>query len=151
MNRYKALEDLGVKPEDCYMNWQVEGETEDNRYEEWKKQREEYGIDERATWNWSEDFMDYMYIHLEMFNRVNIVDFTAENITFENKEMTVQQAIDEILNWMETVYYPKKDDFIDINDYKDRHDEYIKEIEKWVKERKRIQRLFAEIIDHLNW
>ena len=94
-----------------------EGAEEDSRYSTWLSQREEFGIDERSTWNWSDDYMDYMYIHLSMFNDVNIVDFNKEYIVFNEQAMTVQEAIDIIIKWFKTRYYPKKSEAIDINDY----------------------------------
>ena len=150
MQRYKQLEDLGVERENCYQNWMEGGEKEDHRYNEWLKQREEYGIDERDTWNWSDDFLDYVYIHLEMFNRVNIVDFDKETITFEGQTMTVQHAIDWLLNWYRTKYYPNKSDTIDINKYSDKG-LWRQHLVEWLDEKHRMIRLFAEIIEHLNW
>ena len=150
MQKYKALEDLGVKREDCYQNWMEDEEKEDARYNEWMKQREEYGIDERDTWNWSEDFLDYIYIHLEMFNRVNIVDFEKEYVIFEGTEYTVQHCIDTILNWFQTRYYPKKEDTIDISSY-DNKDMWYESLKVWCNEKHRIIMLFATIIEHLNW
>lgn len=150
MQRYKALEDLGVKPEDCYTNWMVDGEKEDKRYNDWLKEKEEYGLDERYTWNWSDDFMDYVYIHLEMFNRVNIVAFDREFIEFDGQTMSVQQAMDIILEWFRTEYYPKKLDTIDFEDYTDK-DKWQKDLRTWCNEKHKIIQLFAEIIEHLNW
>lgn len=150
MQRYKALEDLGVKPEDCYTNWMVDGEKEDKRYNDWLKEKEEYGLDERYTWNWSDDFMDYVYIHLEMFNRVNIVAFDREFIKFDGQTMSVQQAMDIILEWFRTEYYPKKLDTIDFEDYTDK-DKWQKDLRTWCNEKHKIIQLFAEIIEHLNW
>lgn len=150
MQRYKALEDLGVKPEDCYTNWMVDGEKEDKRYNDWLKEKEEYGLDERHTWNWSDDFMDYVYIHLEMFNRVNMVAFDREFIEFDGQTMSVQQAIDIILEWFRTEYYPKKLDTIDFEDYTDK-DKWQKDLRTWCNEKHKIIQLFAEIIEHLNW
>ena len=150
MQRYKALEDLGVKPEDCYTNWMVDGEKEDKRYNDWLKEKEEYGLDERYTWNWSDDFMDYVYIHLEMFNRVNMVAFDREFIEFDGQTMSVQQAMDIILEWFRTEYYPKKLDTIDFEDYTDK-DKWKKDLRTWCNEKHKIIQRFAEIIEHLNW
>lgn len=150
MQRYKALEDLGVKPEDCYTNWMVDGEKEDKHYNDWLKEKEEYGIDERYTWNWSDDFMDYMYIHLEMFNRVNIVAFDKEFVEFDGQTVSVQQSMDTILEWFRTRYYPKKLDTIDFENYEDK-DKWQEDLKTWCNEKHKIIQLFAEIIEHLNW
>lgn len=155
MQKYKSLEDLGVERKDCYTNWMEEGAKEDSRYSKWLSQREEFGIDERSTWNWSDDYMDYMYIHLSMFNDVNLVDFNKEYIVFNEQAMTVQEAIDIIIKWFKTRYYPKKSEAIDINDYDINTDEgkkaYFDDLSKWCNERHEIIRLFAEIIERLNW
>ena len=153
--RYKALDDVGVKRAEQYTNW-FEDVNPCRREEEWKKQRETYGIDERSTWNWSDDFMDYMYIHLEMFNRVNCVAFDSEHetIEFEGKKITIQQAIDEILDWMKNVYYPDKSDSVNIDTYpmtEEGRKEWQEAIKKFSDEKHRIILLFAEIIEHLNW
>ena len=153
--RYKALDDVGVKRAEQYTNW-FEDVNPCGREEEWKKQRETYGIDERSTWNWSDDFMDYMYIHLEMFNRVNCVAFDSEHetIEFEGKKITIQQAMDEILDWMKNVYYPDKLDSVDIDTYpmtEEGRKEWQEAIKKFSDEKHRIILLFAEIIEHLNW
>ena len=153
--RYKALDDVGVKRAEQYTNW-FEDVNSCGREEEWKKQRETYGIDERSTWNWSDDFMDYMYIHLEMFNRVNCVAFDSEHetIEFEGKKITIQQAMDEILDWMKNVYYPDKLDSVDIDTYpmtEEGRKEWQEAIKKFSDEKHRIILLFAEIIEHLNW
>lgn len=151
MQQYKSLEDLGVKREYCYLNW-FNTLKRDRRSKEWKQERKEYGIDSRSTWNWSEDFMDYIYIHLEMFNRVNIVDFNNEyeTIIFEGHERTIQSAIDEILDWFRERYYPNKDETISISDYKS-VDMWREDLVNWSEEKHRIILLFAEIIEHLNW
>lgn len=153
--RYKALDDVGVKRAEQYTNW-FEDVNPCGREEEWKKQRETYGIDERSTWNWSDDFMDYMYIHLEMFNRVNCVAFDSEyeTIEFEGEKITIQQAMDEILDWMKNVYYPDKLDSVDIDTYpmtEEGRKEWQEAIKKFSDEKHRIILLFAEIIEHLNW
>lgn len=153
--RYKALDDVGVKRTEQYTNW-FEDVNPCGREEEWKEQRETYGIDERSTWNWSDDFMDYMYIHLEMFNRVNCVAFDSEyeTIEFEGKKITIQQAMDEILDWMKNVYYPDKLDSVDIDNYpmtEEGRKEWQEAIKKFSNEKHRIILLFAEIIEHLNW
>ena len=155
MQKYKSLEDLGVRRQDCYTNWITEVNSPD-REDKWKSEREEYGIDERETWNWSDDFMDYMYIHLDMFNKVNCVDYMNEyeTIEFEGNKMYIQEAIDEILKWMKERYYPSKEDTIDIYSYENTDEgnkKYTEDLKQWMNEKHRIVKLFAEIIERLNW
>ena len=153
MQRYKALEDLGVKQEECYLNWLDNVESKD-RDEIWSKEREEYGIDERETWNWSDDFIDYMYIHLEMFNRINCVAFDREFEEIDGEQRSVQSIIDEILDWLRTRYYPKKSETISIENYQGTEEErqrFLKDLNEWYDEKQHILDLFAKIISHLNW
>lgn len=157
MIKYKSLEDLGVKREDCYTNW-MDDVNPCGREDSWKEQRETYGIDERETWNWSDDYMDYVYIHLEMFNRVNIVDFenAYEVVEVEGQIRTIQSVIDEILNWFKTEYYPDKYDRFESDKYnnlktdEDRN-KLKNDLDKFYNEQDRILMLFSKIISHLNW
>jgi len=149
MINYFYLDKLNVPVEDQYTNW-MKTTLFDKRESEWEQQRNKYGIDERETWNWSTDYMDYIYIHLKLFNETNIVNFNKETIEYRGKELTVQSVIDEILTWFETRYYPGKDDNINIMSYPT-EEKWKKEIIKWNKERQHILDLFAKIITHLNW
>ena len=149
---YKALQDLGVSKKNCFTNW-ILLDNHDISFRKrlkYKKLKNKYGIDDRETWNWGDEYIDYIYIHLKRFNEINNVDFEAEEITFEDETMSVQEAIDEILYWLEHFYYPNKDDTIDINKYKD-YTKYNEDIYKWLKQKHRIIQLFAEIIEHLTW
>lgn len=105
MRSYKYLDDLGVPIEDQYQNW-FEDLKDDERSLQWKEQREIYGIDSRATWNWNQEYMDYCYIHIKFFDQVNCVDMDYHKIVFDGEELSVQEAIDAILEWFEKVYYP---------------------------------------------
>lgn len=95
---------MNIDKEDQYLNW-MDSTKEDSRREYWKEQRDTYGIDERETWNWGTEFMDYCYIHLRMYNEVNRVDLDYHKIDKDGEEITVQEAINIILKWFEEVYY----------------------------------------------
>ena len=162
MRKYKYLDDLGVERKNQMYNWMDELRF-DSRSRQWRKQRRKYGIDERYTWNWSDEYMDYIYIHLKMFNEVNIVDFDDRNfkvVLFEddgkNKELSIQEAIDRILAWFEMVYYPDRDDcigliFDDVANNNMTYEEAKEEIENYMNEKDKILHLFADIIQFLNW
>lgn len=107
MRSYKYLDDLGVPIGDQYQNW-FEDLKDDDRSPQWEEQRKLYGIDERATWNWNQEYMDYCYIHLKLYDQVNRVDLDAHQIVFDGEELTVQEAMDAILEWFEKVYYPNR-------------------------------------------
>ena len=75
----------------------------------YKEQRDIYGIDERETWNFADDLVDYIYIHLKMYNEVStIIDKDFHKVVFKGEEITFQQAIDRIIKFVETEYYPVK-------------------------------------------
>lgn len=107
MKNYKYLDDLGVEKKDQYQNW-FATTNRDRRQAEWKEQRKIYGIDERSTWNWNSEFMDYCYIHLKMYNEVNNVKLEYHKLEYDGKMYNVQEAIDEILEWFEKEYYPDR-------------------------------------------
>lgn len=139
MRNYKYLDDLGVPKEEQYQNW-FDTTKGDSREPLWEEQRAIYGIDERATWNWNTEFIDYVYVHLKMYNEVNCVDLTYHKVDFEGKTYSVQEAIDEILEWLEKEYYPERDLREDTSN-----------IEGFYKEYERKIRLFAVIITYLWW
>lgn len=149
MQQYKQLEDLGVQRENCYLNW-IEL-IDDDRRDTWKEQRDQYGIDERETWNWSDDFLDYVYIHLKMFKETSsIIDFLQEPLgNFDDKYISVEEGIDILLNWFETTYYPLKDESIEYDG--ENYDELTNRMSKWNNEKSKMIHLFADLIPHLNW
>jgi outer membrane protein assembly factor BamA len=75
-----------------------------------------------------------------MYNEVNCVDLTYHKVDFEGKTYSVQEAINEILDWLEKEYYPERDLREDTNN-----------IEGFYKEYERKIRLFAVIIPYLWW
>lgn len=150
MQKYKQLEDLGVDRQDCYQNWMDDVSEDDKRLKLWKKQKEEYGIDERETWNWSDEFLDYIYIHLEMLNRLTMVDYSKEDIEFNGEKLTVQDAIDILLKYFETEYYPDKYDKFKLEEYED-DNLYWNDLKDWCDKRQLMVELFARISMHLNW
>ena len=141
MKNYKYLDLLGVEKENQYHNW---FDTIDvgNQEEKWKEERMVYGIDSRSTWNFNSDTMDYLYIHLKMYNEVNIVELSYHHIEFDGKDYNVQQALDMLLSWFETVYYPsdRGDSLIDGDT-----PEHFEEM------RFKYMCLFAKILPYLWW
>lgn len=147
MKNYKYLTDLGVKPDEQYLNW-LDDLKNDSRSEKWKKQREIYGIDERETWSWSSDYMDYCYIHLKMFNEVNCVNLNYHTIVFGGKEYTVQETIDQILCWFEYTYYPERDYIFDSSRSNEENVAAMKTYEKGLED---TLMLLAKIMPYLWW
>lgn len=147
MKNYKYLDDLGIHKKDQYQNW-FDETIGDRREKEWEEQRDKYGIDERETWNWNEEFMDYCYIHLKMYNKVNKVDLTYHKITYEGTEMTVQEAIDKILEWFEKEYYPDRGDLLSTDKP---YDQIVEEHLAYVKTYEYTMHLLVDIMPYLWW
>lgn len=100
--KIKYLEGL-VKLKDTPWGWN----PDDQRQEKWKQQREEYGFDERETWSLDYTFRLWFYQRLKMYNEVNIVATEKVKINFKDKEYTLQECIDYILEMFELTF---KDD-----------------------------------------
>ena len=71
----------------------------DERWEKWKKQRKEYGFDERETWNLDHMFVEWIYTRFKMYKEIGgeMVDLTYHHFTYEDKEITQEEAIDIII------------------------------------------------------
>ena len=146
MKRYKYLDDLGVERRNQYQNWFITT-NRDPRQSVWKEQRKDYGIDERETWNFNDELLDYIYIHLKMLNEVNCVDYTFHKVEIEGKTKTVQDCMDEILNWFETTYYPDKGDNLFNGDV----ETYNKNVKEFNDSYFRILHMFIDILPYLWW
>ena len=144
MKRYKYLDDLGVERKNQYQNWFITT-NKDKRQSEWKEQRKEYGIDERETWNFNDELLDYIYIHLKMLNEVNCVAFDKEHVDTYN--MSVQECMDYILSWFETTYYPDKGD----NLYSSDMEEWQNKIKEYNESYSKTLHMFVEILPYLWW
>ena len=153
MKHYKYLDDLNVPVEEQYMNW-MQTVLPCGRSKAWKEQREIYGFDDRETWNWNSDYMDYVYLHLKRYNEVNIVDLEFHHVKHNGVEYSIQEAIDKILYWYEHTFYPNKElkyeDF-----YKENNEEsyktFAEAVTKWNDELEDMLILFARIIGFLWW
>jgi hypothetical protein len=91
--RRKYIDELGIKFEDTPPGLN----SDDNRQETWKNQREKYGFDERETWSLDYSFKLWLYERLCMFNDVNIIDTTYNTFEYEGKTLTFQECIDRML------------------------------------------------------
>ena len=58
---HKYLTDIGITEDEVPWEWNLN----DKRQEQWKKEREEYGFDERETWNLDYMFDLWFYEHLK--------------------------------------------------------------------------------------
>lgn len=104
----KLLNDLGLKDKDLPWNWN-KGDT---RQEEWKKERKEYGFDERDTWNLNFTLPLLVYERLKWYRMHAPIDMDSDypsNVyEFRGEQVMFGKSIDRILKSFETKL--KKDD-----------------------------------------
>ena len=117
MNR-KYLDDIGMIERPDLWN------KEDTRQERWTKEREEYGFDERETWDLEISFRLWLYERLKMYLDRNCVNLEYHKFEFKGKEYTQQQMIDMMLERLEFSF---KEDY---NDYDPKQYAYVNEIEE---------------------
>ena len=64
----------------------------------WVEQRRIYGFDERETWALDSSFFYWLYERLRMYDEINCIDTSFHKFQIEDKELTQQECIDEILS-----------------------------------------------------
>ena len=94
MQKCKYLDDLGLKIEHYGTNFISD---DDSRSENWSKQREEYGFDERETWNLDTTFIEWVYTRFLMYKEICIIDTGYHKIFYKNEKITQGEAIDKVL------------------------------------------------------
>lgn len=117
LKRFKYLDDLGIKQKDYFTNF---CDNSDERYPRWLKQQEEYGFDDRETWNLDRMFIEWVYTRFMMYKEIGgkAVDLSFHKFNFvndkgEEKEVTQEEGIDIILEACKKVLL--EDDFLEGN------------------------------------
>ena len=100
MQRCKYLDDIGLKPKDYGTNLTDEN---DMRTDKWAEQRQQYGFDERETWNLDRTFIEWIYTRVMMYKEICGIDMTYHTITYKDTEITQREAIDKVLCLAEEV------------------------------------------------
>ncbi len=100
----KYLDDLKVKYPETYCS------SDDPRQEKWTQEREEYGFDERETWDLDSAFYCWLYERLKMYLDVNCVDLTYHKFEYEGEELTQQECIDRMIHGCE-IYFKQQNDW----------------------------------------
>lgn len=95
MQRCKYLDDIGLKIENYGTNFMPDG---DPREEYWSKEREEYGFDNRETWNLDRIFMEWIYTRVMMYKECTIVDTSFYKVKYKDEFITHGEAMDKILD-----------------------------------------------------
>jgi hypothetical protein len=110
----KYFDELGVK--DYFTNWF----ESDDRVEEWRKEREEYGFDSRETWSIYSVLIDWIYSRFRRYKEVCDADLDWRGwddcLCFpfkengEEKLITQREAIDFVLGRCEEYIKGDSDD-----------------------------------------
>ena len=107
MQKCKYLDDLGIPINEYGTNFM---EDTDHRAGSWAKEREEYGFDNRETWNLDRIFIEWIYTRVLMYKEYTICNLDYHKFTYKDSEITQAEAIDKILelsNELENKYYNK--------------------------------------------
>ena len=97
MQKCKYLDDLNIPINEYGTNFMPD---DDCRAESWSKEREEYGFDNRETWNLDRIFIEWIYTRVMMYKEYSIVDTNyhkIKHIKYKDTEITQGEAIDKIL------------------------------------------------------
>lgn len=103
MQKNSYLDELGVPAEKQYANMYS---GNDLLQSFWAKQREEFGFDERETYDLEHCFVEWLYCHLRMYKeRISKEQYNFNLLCMitvgEGDPITLSQAIDYILERLE--------------------------------------------------
>lgn len=87
----KYLNDIGVS-----LNHGIS--EDDNRHEEWNKEREIYGFDERDTWGLDSTMIMLLYERVKYFVEFTPVDLTFNEITIDKETKTLEEWLSTLTN-----------------------------------------------------
>ena len=96
---HKYLENILPKGKSPY-DFECDDEI---RNQKWEKEQEQYGFDERETWDLCFTFFCWLYEHLKRYKEVNCVDLTCKIIEINNKKKTLEEWIDIMINNAESL------------------------------------------------
>lgn len=105
MQKCKYLDDLGLSIDKYGTNFVPD---DDSRNEKWKKEREEYGFDERETWSLYKTFIEWIYTRLKMYKE-NCVYTNYPKFKYNGEEYRLEQMMDRILCLASDVLLKKVD------------------------------------------
>lgn len=95
MQKCKYLDDLGLKIKEYGTNFM---DDDDPREENWAKEREEYGFDNRETWNLDRTFIEWIYTRVMMYKEYTCVDVDFHKFSYKDEAITQGEAMDRILD-----------------------------------------------------
>ena len=91
---HKYLENIlpkGKTPYDFYYDDEI-------RNQKWKKEREQYGFDEREMWLLDFTFFCWLYEHLRKYREVSPVDLTSKIIKVNNEEKNLEEWVNLMIS-----------------------------------------------------
>ena len=94
MQRNKYLDDLGIPITEYGTNFI---DDNDERNEEWKKEREEFGFDSRETWCLDRTLAEWMYSRFMMYKEITVVNLDYHRYNIDGREWTQRECIDKII------------------------------------------------------
>lgn len=114
----KYLDDIGVMQRPDTWN------KDDVHQEQWAKERDKYGFDERETWELNFSFYLWLYERLKRFVDVCCIDLDYHKFKYNGAEYTQRQMIDMMIERLEFSFKPE------YNDFDEKQYAYVSEIEK---------------------
>ena len=94
----KYLDDIG------YTNRHDTWNPDDTRQNQWAREREIYGFDERETWSLDHAFACWLYERLKMYVEINVVDLNYHKFDVDGEILTQIQVIESILSLLESAF-----------------------------------------------
>ena len=91
---HKYLENILPKGKSPY-DFECDDEI---RNQKWEKEREQYGFDERETWNLDFTFFCWLCERLKKYKEVSPVDLSCKIVKVNNEEKTLEEWLDIMIN-----------------------------------------------------
>ena len=80
---------------------------DDDRRPEWAKQKEEYSMDERETWNLGDDSILWLYEHIRMyldFSDIDYIDLESSKLNVDGEKVDMKELLKRILHQIELYF-----------------------------------------------
>lgn len=97
MINHKYLDELNLSNDD---KWFLDDTcwAHDERIQEWKKEKEEYGFNSRETWELETAFYLWLYERLRMYLDCAVVDLNYHTYKYRRGQYSQLEMIQQILN-----------------------------------------------------